>query len=127
MIFKGDTVELIDNSGMNAVVGCLAKVTSHEILGIIQVEWIMSDGLNGQSDGGYMSDRFELKFTQTPTPTKDIPAAKTYTAEQMIEFANMFTEKEYITKDDLETYHDVLKQREDKEYKLYLELKSKYE
>jgi CRISPR-associated protein Cas8b1/Cst1 subtype I-B len=50
---------------------------------------------------------------------------KEFTAEQMIEFANWFGED--ISEKDLNSYRDMLKQREEQEYQLYLTLKAKYE
>ena len=50
---------------------------------------------------------------------------KEFTAEQMIEFGNWCGED--ITEQDLNSYRDMLKQREEQEYQLYLTLKSKYE
>jgi hypothetical protein len=48
-----------------------------------------------------------------------------FTAEQMIEFANWFGED--ISEDELKSYRDMLKQREEQQYQLYLTLKAKYE
>ncbi len=50
---------------------------------------------------------------------------KEFTAEQMIEFANWFGED--ISENELKSYKDMLKQREEQEYQLYLTLKAKYE
>ena len=48
-----------------------------------------------------------------------------FTASDMIEFANWFGED--ITEKELQSFRDVLKQRAEQEYQLYLELKAKYE
>jgi hypothetical protein len=47
-----------------------------------------------------------------------------FTAEQMIEFANCFS---YASEKELISYKDMLKQRKEQEYQLYLTLKAKYE
>ena len=48
-----------------------------------------------------------------------------FTAEQMIEFANWFGED--VSEQELNNYRDSLKEKEEREYQLYLELKAKYE
>ena len=48
-----------------------------------------------------------------------------FTAEEMIEFANWFGED--ISEKELNSYRDMLKQREEQQYQLYLTLKAKYE
>jgi hypothetical protein len=55
----------------------------------------------------------------------DEPNKKLFTAEQMIEFANWFGED--ISEKELNSYKDMLKQRKEQEYQLYLTLKAKYE
>jgi hypothetical protein len=47
-----------------------------------------------------------------------------FTAEEMIEFANWFSE---VSEKELNSYKDMLKQREEQQYQLYLTLKAKYE
>jgi hypothetical protein len=47
-----------------------------------------------------------------------------FTAEQMIEFASWYGD---ISEKELNSYKDMLKQRQEKEYQLYLTLKAKYE
>ena len=47
-----------------------------------------------------------------------------FTAEQMIEFANWFRE---VSEKELNSYRDMLKQKEEQQYQLYLTLKAKYE
>jgi|LakMenE01Jun11ns_1017448.scaffolds.fasta_scaffold9230726_2 hypothetical protein len=47
-----------------------------------------------------------------------------FTAEQMIEFANWFSE---VSEKELNSYRDMLKQKEEQQYQLYLTLKAKYE
>jgi hypothetical protein len=60
------------------------------------------------------------KETQNNNMNKEL-----FTAEQMIEFGNWCGED--ITEQDLNSYRDMLKQREEQEYQLYLTLKAKYE
>lgn len=50
---------------------------------------------------------------------------KEFTAEQMIEFANWFCED--VSEKELNNYRDSLKEKEEREYQLYLKLKAKYE
>lgn len=50
---------------------------------------------------------------------------KEFTAEEMIEFANWYGED--ISEKELMVYRDMLKQRAEQEYQLYLKLKDKYE
>jgi hypothetical protein len=50
---------------------------------------------------------------------------KEFTAEDMIELFNWYGED--ITEMELRSFRDVLKQKADEEYQLYLSLKSKYE
>ena len=50
---------------------------------------------------------------------------KEFTASDMIEFANWYGED--ITEMELRSFRDVLKQRAEQEYQLYLKLKAKYE
>ena len=51
---------------------------------------------------------------------------KEFTAHEMIEFANWFTDHE-ITNTDLQQYREALEHEAEKEWLLYLTLKAKYE
>jgi maltoporin len=133
MFKKYDKVVLVDNAMMSADKGCMAVVTSCSVdeNGYIRVEWINSTlgQKHNQEDGEYNVSRFrllnEVDTKSQPNPIIETPEPRTYTAEQMIEFANMNSEYD-IDEKDLVLYHDVLEQRNDEEYQLYLKLSAKY-
>lgn len=51
---------------------------------------------------------------------------KEFTAAQMIDFANHFGGED-ISEEHLQSYRDMLQQRAEQEYQMYLELKAKYD
>ena len=114
----GDKVRITNNIGLAAPIGSTAR-----IVGIngdyIRIKWI-DKGDSGQMDGSYNLEDFEvIEETQNKNMNKE------FTAEQMIEFANWFGED--ISEKELNSYKDMLKQKEEQEYQLYLTLKAKYE
>jgi hypothetical protein len=115
----GDKVRFTNNIGFAAPIGSTARIVGTEAP-YIQIEWI-DNGNSDQMDGCYSPERFEvIEETQNKNMNKEL-----FTAEQMIEFANWFGED--ISEKDLNSYRDMLKQREEQEYQLYLTLKTKYE
>jgi len=66
------------------------------------------------------STGYEIECEHYDEPNKEL-----FTAEQMIEFASWYGDD--ISEKDLNSYRDMLKQREEQEYQLYLTLKAKYE
>jgi hypothetical protein len=115
----GDKVRFTNNGCYSAPTGSTARIVGTKG-SWIQVEWI-DKGDSGQMDGSYCPEDFEvIKETQNKNMNKEL-----FTAEQMIEFANWFGED--ISEDELKSYRDMLKQREEQEYQLYLTLKAKYE
>jgi len=114
----GDKVKFTNNGCYSAPTGSTAR-----IVGInkpyIKVEWI-DKGDSGQMNGCYYPEDFEvIEEAQNNNMNKE------FTAEQMIEFASWYSEN--ISEKDLNSYRDMLKQRQEKEYQLYLTLKAKYE
>lgn len=59
----GDIVELVDNNGMDALVGSLARVINHYAGTYVEVDWISPVG--SQKGGAYCPDRFRLKGENT--------------------------------------------------------------
>jgi predicted TIM-barrel fold metal-dependent hydrolase len=125
----GDKVRFTNCGSYSAPTGSTAR-----IVGIkspyIQVEWI-DKGDSGQMDGCYFPEDFEvIEEAQNNNMNKKLFTAEEmiefelFTAEQMIEFANCFS---YASEKELNSYKDILKQRQEKEYQLYLTLKAKYE
>jgi hypothetical protein len=115
----GDKVRFTNNIGFAAPTGSTAR-----IVGIdgdyIQIKWI-DKGKSNQMDGFYYPEHFEvIEETQNKNMNKEL-----FTAEQMIEFANWYGED--ISEKELNSYKDMLKQREEQQYQLYLTLKAKYE
>jgi hypothetical protein len=51
---------------------------------------------------------------------------KEFTASDMIEFASWFSD-DIISEEGINRFREVLRQKAEKEYQLYLELKAKYE
>jgi len=114
----GDKVRFINNSGFAAPIGSTARIIGTDGP-YIQVEWI-DKGNSRQLDGSYFPENFEvIEEIQNNNLNKE------FTAEQMIEFANWFGED--ISEKELNSYRDMLKQRKEQEYQLYLTLKAKYE
>jgi len=114
----GDKVRFTNNRGCSAPIGSTAR-----IVGIdgdyIQIKWI-DKGKSSQMDGNYFPKDFEvIEEIQNKNVNKE------FTAEQMIEFASWYGDD--ISEKDLNSYRDMLKQREEQEYQLYLTLKAKYE
>lgn len=63
MLFKkGDTLKLIDNQYMDAKKGAICMVTEDDTFTgeMIEVKWLDEETSNGQNNGGYFTDRFEL-------------------------------------------------------------------
>jgi len=115
----GDKVRFIYNSGYAAPIGSTARIVGTDGP-YIQIEWI-DKGKSRQMDGSYFPEHFEvIEEIQNNNLNKE------FTAEQMIEFAN-FMIFEDATEQDLDSYRDMLKQREEQDYQLYLTLKAKYE
>jgi hypothetical protein len=116
----GDKVRFTNCGNYAAPTGSTAR-----IVGIkspyIQVEWI-DKGDSGQRDGRYYPEDFEvIEEAQNNNMNKEL-----FTAEQMIEFASWYGDID-ISEKELNSYKDMLKQRQEKEYQLYLTLKAKYE
>jgi hypothetical protein len=124
---KGDIVVLVEDTMMACRYGSTARV----INGLnddemIEIEWLetldrkeVKTPHSRQMNGWYDANRFKL----CPESIVDEESPKLYTAEQMIEFATMFT---VYSTDELEAYNDICKQRENEEYELYLKLSAKY-
>ena len=122
---KDDKVVLVEDTMMACRYGSTARVINGLTDdGMIEIEWLMghkevkTPHLR-QMNGWYDANRFKL----CPESIIDEESPKLYTAEQMIEFATMFT---VYSTDELEAYNDICKQRENEEYELYLKLSAKY-
>ena len=126
----GDKVRFTNCGGYSAPTGSTARIVGTEAP-YIQVEWI-DKGDSGQMDGCYFPEDFEvIEEAQNNNMNKKLFTAEEmiefelFTAEQMIEFASWYGDD--ISEKDLNSYRDMLKQREEQEYQLYLTLKAKYE
>jgi hypothetical protein len=114
----GDKVRFTNCGSYSAPTGSTARIVGTKAP-YIQVEWI-DKGDSGQMDGCYFPEDFEvIEEAQNNNMNKE------FTAEQMIEFANWYGDD--ISEKDLNSYRDMLKQREEQQYQLYLTLKAKYE
>lgn len=115
----GDKVRFTNYGSYSAPTGSTARIVGINKANYIQVEWI-DKGDSGQMDGCYFPEDFEvIEEAQNNNMNKEL-----FTAEQMIEFASWYGD---ISEKDLNLYRDMLKQREEQQYQLYLTLKAKYE
>jgi hypothetical protein len=114
----GDKVRFTNYGSYSAPTGSTARIIGTKAP-YIQVKWI-DKGDSGQMDGCYFPEDFEvIEEAQNNNLNKE------FTAEQMIEFASWVGTT--ISEKDLNSYRDMLKQREEQQYQLYLTLKAKYE